>query len=80
MFSSTLFLTSTLDRGGWSMPRAGRYTLGKDPVSIVYTAGWAPGPVLTAAENLVPAGIRSLGCPSRSESLYRLGYPGSDQY
>jgi hypothetical protein len=29
-------------------------TLGKDPVPIVQEAGWAPGPVLTGAENLAP--------------------------
>jgi hypothetical protein len=30
-------------RGGWSAPRPGRFTPGKDPVSIVQEAGWAPG-------------------------------------
>jgi hypothetical protein len=34
-YSSTLSLTLALDRGGWSTPRAGRFTPGKDPVSIV---------------------------------------------
>ena len=40
--------------------------------------GWAPGPVWTDAENLAPppTGIRSPDCPPRSESLYRLSYPG----
>jgi len=33
-------------------------TPGKDPVSILQEAGWAPGPVWRA-ENLVPIGIRS---------------------
>ena len=33
-------------------------TPGKEPVSIVQEAGWAPGPVWTG-ENLVPTGIRS---------------------
>ena len=32
---------------------------GKDPVRIVQETGWAPGPVWTGAENLVPTGIRS---------------------
>jgi len=31
----------------------------KDPVPIVQEAGWAPGPIWTGAENLVPTGIRS---------------------
>jgi len=35
-----------------------------------------PGPVWTGAENLVPTGIRSPDRPARSESLYRLSYPG----
>jgi hypothetical protein len=33
------------------------------------------GPVWTGAENLIPTGIRSLYCPARIESLYRLSYP-----
>jgi len=34
-YSYTLSLTSALDRGGWSTPRPGRFTPGKDPVPIV---------------------------------------------
>ena len=37
-------------------------------------AGWAPGPVWTGAENLVPTGIRPPDRPARSQSLYRLSY------
>ena len=62
--------------GGWSAPRPGSYTPGKDPVPIVQEAGWAPGPVWTGAENLAPTGIRSAYRPARSESLYRLSYRG----
>ena len=51
------------------------FTAGKDPVSIVQEAGWAPGPVWTGAENLVPTGIRPPDRPARSQSLYRLLYP-----
>ena len=40
----------------------------------------APGPVWTAAENLAPTGIRSPDRPARSESLYRLSYPGPWSY
>jgi hypothetical protein len=36
MYSSSLSLTSVLDGGGWSTPRPGRCTSGKDPVPIVY--------------------------------------------
>jgi len=34
-YTSTLSLTSALDGGGWSTPRPGRFTPGKDPVPIV---------------------------------------------
>ena len=54
MYSSTLPSTSALDEGGWSTPRPGRFTPGKDPVGIVQEAGWAPGPVWTGAESLPP--------------------------
>jgi hypothetical protein len=64
-------------RGGWSAPLPGRFTPGKDPVPIVQEAGWAPGPVWMGAKNLVPTGIRSPDRPARSQSLYRLSYPGS---
>jgi hypothetical protein len=75
-YSSTLSLTSTLDGGGWSTPRPGRCTPGKDSVPIVYEAEWAPEPVWMGAENLAPTGIRSPDRPGRSESVYRLHYPG----
>ena len=39
MYSSTLPSTSALDAGGWSTPRPGRFTPGKDPVPIVQKAG-----------------------------------------
>jgi hypothetical protein len=76
MYNSTLPSTSALDGGEWSTPRSGCFTPGKDPVPIAQKAGWAPGPVWTGAENLAPTGIRSPNRPARSESLYRLRYPG----
>ena len=69
-------MTSALRWGGWSAPRPGRFTPGKDPVPIVQEAGQAPGPVWMGAENLAPTGIRSPDRRARSESLYRLSYPG----
>jgi hypothetical protein len=63
-----------LERGGWSAPRPGRFTPGKELVPIVQEAGWAPGPVWTGAENLTPTGIRFANRPARSQSLYRLSY------
>jgi hypothetical protein len=50
-------------------------TPGKEPVPIVQEAEWAPGPVWTGTENLVPTGIRSPDCPAHSWSLYWLCYP-----
>jgi len=50
-------------------------TPGKDPVPIAQEAGWAPGPVWTVAENLVPTSIRSRTVQPVAQSLYRLSYP-----
>ena len=43
-------------RRGWGVSVTPRpfFTPGTDPVPIVQEAGWAPGPVLTGAENLAP--------------------------
>ena len=62
------------------MPRPGRFTPGKDPVPIVLDVGWAPGPVWLGAENLAHTRIRTPDHPARSESLYRLRYPGPQLY
>ena len=70
-YSSTLYLTSALYGVGWSTPRPGRFTPGKDTVPILYKARWAPGQVWTGAENLVTTGIRFPDRPVRRESLYR---------
>jgi hypothetical protein len=51
------------------------YPRERDPLPIVQEAGWAPGPVWTAAEKLALTGIQSPDRPARSESLYRLRYP-----
>jgi hypothetical protein len=69
------FSTSALGRGGWSAPRPGRFTPGRDPVPIVQEAGWAPEPVWMCAKNLAPTRIRSRDRPARSQSLYWLSYP-----
>jgi hypothetical protein len=62
-----ILLASVLDGGGWSSPRSGRFTPGKDPVPIVQEVGWASEPVWTGAENLAPHRV-SIPRPS----LYRL--------
>jgi hypothetical protein len=63
---------------GWVVNATPRplYPRERDPVPIVQEDGWAPGPVWTGAENLAPTGIRSPDRPARSQSLYRLSYPG----
>ena len=74
--TALLFFNLGARWGGWSTSRPGRFTPGKDPVSIVQETGWAPGPVWTGVENLAPTGIRSPDHPAHSESLYRLRFPG----
>ena len=54
MYRSTLPSTSALDVGGWSTPHSGRFIPRKDPITLVQEAGWAPGPIWTGAEKLVP--------------------------
>ena len=66
-------------RGVSVMPRL-LFTPRKDPVPIAQEAGWAPGLVLTGAENLAPTRIRSPDRPARSQSLYRLSYPGPTRH
>jgi hypothetical protein len=53
------------------------YLREREKLPILKEGGCAPGQVWTGAENLVPIGIRSPDRQSRSESLYRLSYPGS---
>ena len=63
--------------GGWSTPRPDRFTPGKDPVPIVQEVGWAPvGRSGRVRKISPPTGIRSPHSTVRSESLYRLSYPG----
>jgi hypothetical protein len=73
------FVTSALEGGVWSASRSGRFTPGKDPVPIIRVGGWwVPGPVWTCAKNLASNRdfFRSSELPVRSQSLYRLSYPG----
>ena len=63
---------------GWVvMPRHDRLPPKKETRYPLYRRlSWSSGPVWTGAENLAPTGIRSPDRPARSESLYRLSYPG----
>jgi hypothetical protein len=45
------------------------YPQERDPVPVLWEAGWALEPVWTGAENLALTGIRSPDRPARSESL-----------
>ena len=65
-------------RRGWGVSVTPRplFTPGKNPVPIVQEAEWALGPVWTGAENFFPTRIRYSDRPPRSQSLYRLRYPG----
>ena len=76
-FSSTLSLTLAPDVvGGQRQAPVALPTRKTQYLLYRKEAGWAPGPVWTGAENLVPTGIRSPDRPASSESLYRLSYPG----
>ena len=46
----------------------------RDPVHIAQEAEWASGSAWTNAENLASTGVRTPGCPDRSELLPRLHY------
>jgi hypothetical protein len=46
MYSYTIPSTLALDEGRWSKPRPGRSIPGKEPVFIVWEAGWGPRTVL----------------------------------
>jgi hypothetical protein len=49
---------------------------GKGPGTNCAGGGWDPRSVWTGAENLARTGVRSQDRPDRSESQYRLSYPG----
>jgi len=78
MCSFPLSLTSALDGVGGQRNAPAALAAGKDPSPIVQEAGWASEPVWAGAENLAHTEIRSPNRPARSESLYRLRYPGSN--
>ena len=65
-------------RCGWLVKATPRplYPWERDLAPLVQEAGWAPGPLWTGAENLVPTGIRSPDRPAHSASLCRLSYRG----
>jgi hypothetical protein len=52
-YSSTVSLTSALERGRWSTPHPGCFTPRKYPVPIVQEAACAPGPVWFSISGIV---------------------------
>ena len=64
-YSSTLSLTSALDRGGWLTPRPGRFTPGKETRYTHSIGCWVVSrPIWTGAENLAPHLDSIPGSPS----------------
>jgi len=61
-----------------STPRP-HFTPGKDPVPILQEAGWALGSVWTGGKSR-PHRDSIVDRPTRSQSLYRLSYPGNNIY
>jgi hypothetical protein len=49
------------------------------PRTHLQEAGWAQGPVWTCAKILALTRIRSPDRPARSQSLYRVSYPGPNR-
>jgi hypothetical protein len=75
--SSILSLTSAVDGGEWLKPHPGHFAPGKKTGHPFYKRlGGSTLMVWKGAENLAPKGIGFLNRPARSESLYRLSYPG----
>jgi hypothetical protein len=78
-----IFLTSALFGGEWLTSRPGRFTPGERVPGTHWVGGWVdPRTGLDDVEKrkfLILPGLelRFLGRPFRSQSLYRLRYPGS---
>ena len=67
-------MTAALEGGEWSAARPGRnLPPGKDPVTILQEAGWAPGPACRGGKSR-PHRDSILERPARSQSLYRPSY------
>jgi len=61
---------------GWSTPRPGRFTPGKDRYPLYRRLGGRQSRSGEMQKISPPTGIRSPDRPARSESLYRLNYTG----
>jgi hypothetical protein len=83
MYRAPSFLTSALVGGEWSASRPGRFTPGEKAPGTHWIGRWvglrAGLDYMEKRKFLTLPGleIRPLGRPARSQSLYRLRYPGS---
>jgi hypothetical protein len=81
--STFSLMTSALAGGDWSISRPGRFTPVERASGTHWIGGWVgPRASLEDVKNrkfLTLPGLehRPLGRPTRSQSLYRLRYPGS---
>jgi hypothetical protein len=80
MYRSTVFLTSALAGVEWSASRPGRFILGES-ASGTHWIGRRVDPRAGLDDmekifTLLGLELRSLGRPARSQSQYRLCYPG----
>jgi hypothetical protein len=77
-----IFLTSALGGGEWSASRPGRFTPGEIAPGTLWIGGWvSPRACLDDVEKrkfltLQGLELQTFGRPGRSQSLYRLCYPG----
>jgi hypothetical protein len=82
---SRIFLTSALVGGEWSASRRDRFTPGDRAHGTNWIGGWvSPRAGLDDMEKskfltFLGLELRTLGRPARSQSVYRLRYPGSQQ-
>jgi hypothetical protein len=80
------FFTSALVEAEWSASRPGRFTPRESALGTRWVGGWVdPRASLDDVEKrkfLTPPELefRPLSRPARSQSLYRLRYPGSRMY
>jgi hypothetical protein len=72
-----IFLNLGTRKGEWSASRPGRLYPRMRPGTHCIEGWVGPGAGLDRCGKFRPTGIRSPDLPARSESLYRLSYPGS---
>ena len=74
--SATLSLTSALGDGGWLTPRPGPFTPGEKIGYPLCRRLGGPQGRSGGVRKIIPTGIRFPDGPARSQSPYRLSYPG----